>query len=153
MFNSQSELISASSDSTVRIWEFDGDGSVFNVGNMSHGSFIYTAVYHPLFSNDRKYFPLIKLINRVVVTGGHDGLIRSWEYNIKDKIAPKCTNTIFGHKNYINSLLFDEDGQKMYSADSAGYIRVWDVSLNEDQLPNFKCIASVDIFYVRTYCK
>lgn len=81
------------------------------------------------------------------MTAGYDGYIRSWEYNIKAKLAPECTNTILGHKGYINSLLFDDDGQKLYSADSIGYIKVWDASIDEELQPSFKCITSVDIFY------
>ena len=91
------------------------------------------------------------MIYRVIVTAGYDGLIQVWKYEIESKISPMCINTAVGHKNYVNSLLFDEDGLKLYSADSAGFIKVWDSSLNEDQEPIFKCITTVDIFYVPIY--
>ena len=35
------------------------------------------------------------------------------------------------HRGHVNTLCFDEDGQKMYSGDSAGNIIIWNVFTTE----------------------
>lgn len=86
----------------------------------------------------------------MVATAAYDGIIRVWTYNSENsQEMPKCTQSITGHKGYVNSLIFEEDGSKMYSADATGYIKVWDTGLDENQRATFKCITTVDIFFVR----
>lgn len=36
-----------------------------------------------------------------------------------------------GHESYINSLCFDEEGTKLYSADNMGIIKIWNVYVTE----------------------
>ncbi len=36
-----------------------------------------------------------------------------------------------GHQSYVNSLCFDDEGSKMYTADGIGVIRVWNVYVTD----------------------
>ena len=36
-----------------------------------------------------------------------------------------------GHSSYVNSLCFDDEGSKLFSADGAGKIRVWNVYVTD----------------------
>ena len=41
-----------------------------------------------------------------------------------------------GHSTYINSLTFDEEGHSLYSGDSMGVIRIWNVYATEKNSSN-----------------
>ncbi|KAI9203420.1 WD40-repeat-containing domain protein [Polychytrium aggregatum] len=83
------ELISASSDGTVRVWFFGGDGSVRQKSVILHPAYVYTAVFHPMALNPRHV---------------------------------SCLN---GHSSRVNSIVFGEEGRKMYSGDGSGVVKVW----------------------------
>ena len=36
-----------------------------------------------------------------------------------------------GHSSYVNSLCFDDEGSKLFSADGVGKIRVWNVYVTD----------------------
>lgn len=84
----------------------------------------------------------------MVITGSYDGTLRVWAFNIETKEAPKCLQKIVAHNLYINSLVFDESGDKLYTAHASGLIKVFDSSLDENKQVNLKCISTVDIFMV-----
>jgi WD40 repeat protein len=86
--------------------------------------------------------------HRMVVTGSYDGSLRVWTYDAETKEAPKCLQIVTSHTSYINSIVFDETGEKLYTAHASGLIKVFDASLDEAKNVDLKCISTVDIFMV-----
>ena len=81
-----------------------------------------------------------------MATAAYDGLIRIWSYTQK-KGNPQLLQTLTGHSGHINSLVFDDEGSRLYSADSSGLIKLWDTS-SESFDTQIKCCGTVDIFMV-----
>jgi WD40 repeat protein len=50
---------------------------------------------------------------------------------IETMVSFQLKQEIESHKGYVNSVCFDSDGQKMYSADSIGIINIWNVFVTE----------------------
>jgi WD40 repeat protein len=102
------------------------------------------------------------------MTGGYDGQIRVWTYSSpsiedsSDKLdkhyTPKLLYNLSGHKGLINSIVLDEKGDKMYSGDSNGLIKVWDTSLlaesgskkggAKESGGSVPCLSTIDTFLV-----
>lgn len=82
---------------------------------LPHPSFIYSAKFHP-HSLD------------TVCTSGYDKVIRVWSIGNKKKQNQKygeLLQELPGHSGYINSICFSADGNFLYSADSVGFIKLW----------------------------
>ncbi|XP_064913140.1 jouberin isoform X1 [Columba livia] len=107
-------LLTASSDGTVRMWKIEMQAASA-VRVFPHPSFVYTAKYHPIADS-------------LVVTGCYDSVIRIWNANVKE-IHGQLLQELDGHKSFINTLCFDEEGLHMFSGDSSGLIIVWDTSV------------------------
>lgn len=103
-------LLTASSDGTVRVWDIE-HLQTFAHKTLPHPSFVYCARYHPQTQN-------------VVVTGGYDGLLRVWNVDVQDANG-QLLQEFDGHKTFINTLCFDTEGSRMFSADNSGIIIVW----------------------------
>ncbi|KAK6171988.1 hypothetical protein SNE40_018397 [Patella caerulea] len=112
------QLLSASNDGTVRVWnlhEFGEDADKV----LPHPSFVYTAQFHPR-------------IDGIIVSGAFDQVIRVWDIAGEDEDA-YLKQEIEDHHGHVNSVCFDEEGEKLYSADSTGLILVWNVYTTEQQ--------------------
>ena len=99
-------LLSASSDGTAQVWHIGQEKRDI----MEHPSFVYCAKFHP---NSWE----------VIITGGYDKVIRIWKhvdglYNVMDELV--------GHTSFVTTLAMDIEGQKLYSGDKAGGIKVWE---------------------------
>lgn len=89
---------------------------------LPHPSFLYSAKFHP-DSLD------------IVCTSGYDKVIRIWSINNKKKKYQKygeLLQELNGHIGYVNSICFNSDGNLLYSADSAGEIKVWNCFLSNE---------------------
>eukprot|EP00698_Gefionella_okellyi_P008607 TRINITY_DN213_c0_g1_i2.p1 TRINITY_DN213_c0_g1~~TRINITY_DN213_c0_g1_i2.p1 ORF type:complete len:419 (-),score=48.63 TRINITY_DN213_c0_g1_i2:1179-2435(-) len=64
------------------------------------------------------------LQKRVLVSGGLDGIIRTWDLQTE-----KCCIQLSGHEQAIKSLIVKDN--LLYSGDSSGNIRVWDIETEE----------------------
>ncbi|XP_053316077.1 jouberin [Spea bombifrons] len=106
-------LLSSSSDGTVRLWMVGGKSSL---KVLPHPSFVYAAKFHPLSSY-------------LVVTGCFDAVIRVWNVRAKE-VNGQLLQEFDGHKSFINTLCFDEDGLNMYSGDNSGTIIVWNTVIS-----------------------
>uniref|UniRef100_A0A671SMG9 Jouberin-like n=1 Tax=Sinocyclocheilus anshuiensis TaxID=1608454 RepID=A0A671SMG9_9TELE len=78
---------------------------------LPHPSFVYCAQFHPQAQS-------------LVVTGGYDGVLRVWNVHVQD-VNGQLLQEFDGHKTFINTLCFDPEGSKMFSADNSGLIIVW----------------------------
>ncbi|XP_064605140.1 jouberin-like [Liolophura sinensis] len=115
--NMDSHLLSASSDGTARLWDLQ-DLSKVSEQLLPHPAFVYTAQFHPR-------------VPSVIVTGGYDQVIRVWGTS-PNKTNPELLQEIEGHRGNVNSLCFNDDGSKLYTADSLGSIKIWNVYVSEE---------------------
>ncbi|TPX36928.1 hypothetical protein SmJEL517_g00911 [Synchytrium microbalum] len=166
-------LMSTSSDGSVRLWKFMGDGNVRPSLVLQHPCFVYSAVLHPIA-------PLI-------FTGSFDTQIRAWSSDPteiiitsrpqsptqdtrhlpharsvsratthssggRSRVHPTTshpttihpTDTYKGHENYVNALAFDSEGVKMYSGDGNGCLKVWSCRVDTTEgYDKYQCIKTV----------
>ncbi|KAM9341563.1 jouberin [Symphorus nematophorus] len=109
-------LLSASSDGTVREWNVERLlGTAQKV--LPHPSFVYCSQYHPTAQN-------------LVVTGGYDCLVRVWRLDVDD-VNGQLLQEFEGHNSFINTVCFDSEGRRMFSADNTGLIIVWRTSVHD----------------------
>lgn len=114
-------LLSASSDGTVKEWNVEKlCGSAQKV--LSHPSFVYCARYHPAAQN-------------LVLTGGYDATVRVWRVDV-DEVNGQLLLEFEGHSGFINTICFDAEGSRMFSADSTGLIIVWEAYVLDEQQPD-----------------
>lgn len=102
-------IISASSDSSVKIWNIKTLSHVCET-NLQHSSYVYAAQFHPTATSPQ-----------LVITGAYDGNIRVWNLETK-----KCVVTLQNHKTNINSICFASNGSEFFSADADGVIKRWE---------------------------
>ncbi|KAM3594578.1 uncharacterized protein V6R79_010038 [Siganus canaliculatus] len=116
-------LLSASSDGTVREWNTERFlGAAQKV--LPHPTFVYCAQYHPTAQS-------------LVVTGAYDALLRVWRLDVDD-VNGQLLQEFEGHSSFINTICFDSEGRRMFSADNSGLILVWKTSVN-DSKPRQPC--------------
>ncbi|XP_067938585.1 jouberin-like isoform X2 [Watersipora subatra] len=108
-------LLSASSDGTARVWEVVNKKCL---KLLPHPTFVYCAKFHPR-------------VSKVVVTGSYDNILRVWHIDGADNIQADLQQELEGHDSYINSLCFDEEGNKLFTADNIGTIKIWNVNVTE----------------------
>nr|XP_020463620.1 jouberin [Monopterus albus] len=117
-------LLSASSDGTVREWNVDRLlGTAQKV--LPHPCFVYCAQYHPSAQN-------------LVVTGGYDSLVRVWRLDVDD-VNGQLLQDFEGHSGFINTVCFDSEGRRMFSADNTGLIIVWKTSVTDSRRQQQPC--------------
>lgn len=120
------ELLSCSSDGTARIWIVDSSHTDCKI--LHHPAFVYAVIYQ-CHQDESK-----------VVTGCYDGFIRIW-----DKNTEKCVYKLSGHATHVNAICFNIQGNRMYSGDASGLIKIWAEVDNEGK---FECIRTIDSFNV-----
>ncbi|XP_072768019.1 jouberin isoform X2 [Nerophis lumbriciformis] len=111
-------LLSTSSDGTVREWNVE---ELLPTARkvLPHPSFVYSAQYHPVAQN-------------LAVSGGYDGVLRLWRLDVED-VNGQLLQEFESHGSFINTICFDAEGHRMFSADNTGSIIVWKTSVSEDQ--------------------
>ena len=136
------ELVSVSGDRTARLWTIatskdnhdddddDDDEEILalvkrNHQLLQHPSFVYCVAFHPKCPT-------------LLATGCFDKVIRTWKRVSKEEqllsrsdelVAEEghyICQELVGHDGHISSLLFDSDGQMLYSGDQKGKIKLWE---------------------------
>nr|XP_022332539.1 jouberin-like isoform X2 [Crassostrea virginica] len=111
------QLLSASSDGTARVWNMDNFDNSEKL--LPHPGFVYTAKFHPR-------------LDSVIATGGYDQVIRVWDVSGSEPHGV-LKQEIEDHRGHVNTLIFEEDGGKMYSGDSAGNVLIFNVFVGEQE--------------------
>jgi jouberin len=88
---------------------------------LPHPTFIYSAKFHPN-SED------------IVCTSCYDKVIRVWTIKTKKgQTNGQLLQELNGHRGYINTICFSDNGLLLYSADSVGAIFEWKCYVNGNQ--------------------
>ncbi|KAK4071256.1 uncharacterized protein Triagg1_6287 [Trichoderma aggressivum f. europaeum] len=109
---SQSKIVSASSDHTLRVW------------NATTGKEEYTLIGHSeavtsvAVSPDRK----------TIASGSTDLIVRLW-----DTTTGRQTRLLTGHSSAIKSVAFAFDGTKLASGSDDGTVLVWDLATGQQE--------------------
>ncbi|XP_068220849.1 jouberin-like isoform X2 [Palaemon carinicauda] len=112
-------LLSASGDSTVRVWDVEPQEMCGNSQILTHPSHVYVA----------RFFPSQP---QLLVTGGYDHMIRVWYCGSSGKYL--TIQELTNHLSFVNALCFKPEGDILYSGDKQGIILVWNVKINKKTL-------------------
>lgn len=119
-------IVTASNDATARVIDVENRAKdTFKL--LPHPTFIYSAKFHP---NSQE----------IVCTSGFDKVIRIWSIKTASTDPHgQLLQELSGHRGYINSLCFTDNGQYLYSADSEGAILEWKCYMSKDEkTPSFQ---------------
>jgi transcription initiation factor TFIID subunit 5 len=148
-------LLSASEDSTVRLWGLDTAHKRSLVVYRGHSFPVWDVAFSPLgyyfatashdhtarvFGTDR-VFPLRILAGHLgdvdcvawhpncnyIATGSADNTIRLWEVN-----TGECVRIFTGHQGAVYSLAFSPDGSMLASGGDDGLVGVWDIGTSKN---------------------
>ncbi|XP_061700465.1 jouberin isoform X2 [Syngnathoides biaculeatus] len=111
-------LLSVSSDGTVREWDVEHFLPTARKV-LPHPSFVYSAQYHPAAQH-------------LVVSGGYDCVLRTWRLDVDD-VNGSLLREFESHGSFINSICFDAEGHRMFSADNAGSVVMWNTSVADGE--------------------
>lgn len=147
------ELLSISSDGTVRVWNFANPNHIYLAGVFQHPKYVYTAKWVPP--------PNQNTGSRYVISGGYDCKVRIWSHPqyatlsgvkgdgeasptfahrrrsssvpnpawTKETTCTKPARLLTGHDSYVNAICFERDGilpgSRFISGDGSGSIRIW----------------------------
>uniref|UniRef100_A0A3Q2Y7Q4 Abelson helper integration site 1 n=1 Tax=Hippocampus comes TaxID=109280 RepID=A0A3Q2Y7Q4_HIPCM len=111
-------LLSVSSDGTVREWDVEQFLPTARKV-LPHPSFVYSARYHPAAQH-------------LVISGGYDGVLRAWRVDVDD-INGLLLREFEAHGGFVNTICFDAEGHRMFSADSVGSVIMWNTSLSDGE--------------------
>eukprot|EP01028_Stygiella_incarcerata_P004409 TRINITY_DN1963_c0_g1_i1.p1 TRINITY_DN1963_c0_g1~~TRINITY_DN1963_c0_g1_i1.p1 ORF type:complete len:1186 (+),score=374.26 TRINITY_DN1963_c0_g1_i1:80-3637(+) len=87
--------------------------------NETESRYLIHAVHHPCFVYCSRIHPTC-VRPRLLVTGGYDHDIR-----VFDVESGSILRVLHGHKSFVNSIDFDEEGSRMFTADGQGAIKIW----------------------------
>ena len=117
------EVVTASGDSTVKIWALPLDSSSHGKETQSpqllhsfqHAppTYVYAAKYHPVAS-----------CPHIVITGAYDQAVRMWDAQSGDFLG-KLDRGRAHHRSEVFALAFSRDGNRLFSGDGQGVVNVW----------------------------
>jgi WD40 repeat protein len=130
-------IITASADGTVKIWSLAGSSGKELGGleaTLEHKpkTYVYCAIFHPT--------------EPLIYTGAFDRKIRVWRYDVSAQSA-SLLGSIEGdrpaHQSHVNVLLFDNKGERLFSADGAGGLCQWRCSTNPSDVRSYSFIRNI----------
>jgi WD40 repeat protein len=105
------QVVTASSDGTVRLWDVSTRQAQILEGHQS-------AVTYASFSPD----------GTQVVTTSHDGTVRLWD------VSTRQAQILEGHQSAVTYASFSPDGTQVVTTSHDGTARLWDVSTRQAQI-------------------
>ena len=106
-FHPDGYMLAAVGDGTALIWN---SVSWKLEHKLQHPSYVYTAVFHPCSSH-------------LVATAGFDRVIRIWR---RERDTYTVSQEMTGHTAHVNCVVFDIEGQFLFSGDNQGVIKMWE---------------------------
>jgi WD40 repeat protein len=103
-------LISASSDDTLKVWDWQTGEKVRTLTGHS------SSVYAIAFSVDGKY----------LISGSSDDTLKVWDWQTGEKVR-----TLTGHNKSVLAIAFSADGKYLISGSSDDTLKVWDWQTGE----------------------
>lgn len=100
----RAEVISASMDKTVRLWELTEDSRI--------------TLKHDQPIRDLRFSP----DGQTIATASQDNTIRLWQ-----RRDGKGLKTLWGHTDWVNAISWSPDGQQLVSASDDRTVRLWSV--------------------------
>ncbi len=99
------QFITASFDGKVKVWDLL---SGMLVNKLTHPFAVYSATWNP--------------INKTIVTGGSDRVIRIW-----NPATGQVLHSLYGHSGGVTSLQISSDAKRLVSCSVDGEIKIWDL--------------------------
>ncbi|XP_045615343.1 jouberin isoform X2 [Procambarus clarkii] len=109
-------LLTASADSTARVWHVDATNEHEQCQILAHPSYVYVARFVPAKSH-------------VIVSGCYDHVLRIWSCNNNGSYS--ITQELSNHLGFVNALCFNPEGNILFSGDKQGVILVWKVDVSK----------------------
>jgi hypothetical protein len=106
-------VATASEDKTIRLWEIDTGREIAIL--TGHQKSVETIVFHPHHSG-------------LLYSGDRGGIIKLWRVVDGEEL-----NSIDTQQNKVNALAISPDGKLLISGGSDKTIKIWDLSLNDEQ--------------------
>lgn len=107
-------LLSASSDSTARLWDTAGF-SAAPLKTMPHPCFVYSA----------KFRPGLRGSQQQAITTAFDGLVRIWDMSPDTGPNGSLLHELSAHTSLVNDCVFNRKGDTLYTVDGTGCVQVW----------------------------
>ncbi|KAK8744268.1 hypothetical protein OTU49_000710 [Cherax quadricarinatus] len=107
-------LLTASADSTARVWHVDAENEYRQSQVLTHPSYVYVACFVPARSN-------------IIVSGCYDHVLRVWSCSKSGNYS--LTQELLNHLGFVNALCFNQEGNILFSGDKQGVILVWNVDV------------------------
>jgi jouberin len=126
------ELVSASSDTTAKVWNTDLTNLETAIhprhtANLQHTSYVYTVKYHPIGALAARggiggglAAAEASTSSPLIFTGCYDGIIRVWDRQTQTVVVG-----LHQHATHVQCIEFTPNGQKFFSGDANGVIKVW----------------------------
>ena len=121
------DLISGSSDGTVKVWNFQTGQLMLNLEG--HRSFINAVTVSP--------------DGQVIISGSADKTLKVWDFQ-----TGKLLHTLQGHTSYVNTLVVSHSGQTIISGSADGDIKFWDFQTGKERNNSARHAGGVNVLFM-----
>lgn len=111
-------LLTASADSTARIWHIDSKNGYDQACVLAHPSYVYAARFVPTKSH-------------IFISGCYDHVVRVWSSNKTGGYS--IVQELTDHLSFVNTLCFNLEGNVLFSGDKQGVILMWNVDVQKKE--------------------
>lgn len=109
-------LLSVSNDCTAQIWQINekSNNNPKNIALLPHPCYLYSGKFHPTNLNE-------------VITGGFDGIVRIWLFDLKQKEEPQLIQEFNSHKGSVLCFCWENKVNEieLFSSGNDGVINIY----------------------------